>query len=417
MTIQIADKPVGPDLLDPKLHGHPEMIRQRADEAPPVFWSEKWRAWCVTGYPEAFAILKDSRFSLEYNMRKTEQTQDLSPEALELRRELYCGGLTHLNFDQGRSLLVMDPPEHTPYRRILQPFFLDREVAKFLPIIHGIVDRLINAWGTSDEIEFMNGLAYPLPVILFGDILGIPQELRHKFIDYDAFTNTRNTKSTLANVEDYRKAAAQGPAYSAKIDEVISAKRACPMHDIFSTLVTAQIDGKPIPDARVRAMVYLLNTGSVTTTTTLIGNCIYYFRHFGIWDRIRDNLDLLPQAIEESLRFDPPAPYVGREMAVDMELGGQMLKKGETVLIFFNAANRDVREFSDPSEFQIERSPNRHLSFGFGGSHFCLGAPFARQEALISVTEMMKRYPNLEVIGEPEHANAFGFSKLMLKLH
>jgi cytochrome P450 family 109 len=413
----MSAKPTGPDLLDPALHGRPQDIRARAEEAPPVFWSEKWRSWCVTGYAEAFEVMRDPRFSLEYNMRKTEQTQDLAPEALELRRELYCGGLTHLNFAEGRSLLVMDPPEHTPYRRMLQPFFTEGNASKFIPIIEGIVTRLLDEWQGLEEVEVMNGLAYKVPVLLFGDILGIPESLRHKFIDYGAFTETRNTKSTLASVDDYRKAAAQGPAYMKKIDEVIVAKRGCPAKDIFSTLVTAEVAGQPLSDAQVRAMVYLLNTGSQTTTTALIGNAVYYFLRFGLWDRIRTNPELLPKAIEETLRFDPPAHYVGRQLAVDLELGGQKLAKGETVLVFFNAANRDPKEFKEPSEFNIERHPNRHLSFGFGGVHFCMGAPFARKEAIISLTQLMARYPRMTLAGEPQRAHAFGFSSLPVRLN
>lgn len=415
VTAKALDRPSGPDLLDPGLHGRPERARALADDAPSVFWSEKWGVWFVTGYAEVFEALRDPVFSMVYNMEKREQTRDLSDEALALRREFYCGGLTHLDFSKGRSLLVMDPPEHTPYRKMLAPFFMDREVQKFRPIIGGIVDNLLQAVEGEREVEFMSAVAYPLPVHLFGDILGIPDQLRSKFIDYEAFTQSRNTKSTLASLDDYRKAAAQGPAYSAKIDEVVAAKRQCPAHDIFSVLSNGTVNGQSLSDEQVRAMVYLLNTGSQTTTTALIGNCVYYFKRHDVWDGIKADLSLLPAAIEEVLRIDPPAHYVGREMAEDFELGGQRVSKGETVLLFFNVANRDPAVFPDPDSFDITRKPNRHLSFGLGGAHFCLGAPFARLEALITITAMMERDWEFDLHGEPERANAFGLSKLLLR--
>lgn len=415
MTLTL-ERSSGPDLLDPTLHGKPWLARTRADEAAPVFWNAKWRAWCITGYPEMVEALRDPRFSIAYNERKTEQTQDLSEEALKLRREFYCGGLTHLMFGNGRSLLVMDAPEHTPFRRLLQPHFTEREVSKLEPAIETIVASLLDQWTDRTDVEIMSELAYPLPVLLFGDILGIPQELRAQFIDYSAFTESRNTKSTLTSLEDYKKAARQGPAFAAKIDATLEAKRKCPGHDILTTLIDGQINGEGMPEEQLRAMFYLLNTGSQTTTAALIGNCVYFFLHFGLWDRLRADPSLLPAAVEETLRFDPPASYVGREATEDFEFHGCQIKKGETVLLFFAPANRDPREFKSPDEFIHDRAPNRHFSFGIGSSHFCLGAPVARREAVMALRELMRRFPSMSLSGEPEHANAFGFAKLTVSL-
>jgi hypothetical protein len=405
----------GLDLLDRTFLGNPTLLAQRVHEHEPVYWNDKRRVWFVTGYPEIVAALKDRRFSIRYYERKIEQTQDLTEEALALRRQLYAGGLTNLNFGGGRSLLVMDAPEHTPYRMLLQPHFGERESERQRPIIEQIVSRLLDEWRDQDTVEVMSTLAYKLPVLLFGSILGIPEHLRAKFIDYDAFTESRATKSHLATLQDYRKAAAQGPAFAAKFGELVAEKRACPAHDILTTLTLGEVNGQPLPDAQRLAMIYLLYTGSHSTTTALIGNAVYYFLHFGLWSQLCTKPETLPQAIEEVLRFDPPTLYVGRELVEDAEFFGQHLRKGDTVLLYYVAANRDAREFPDPDTFNITRPRNRHLAFGLG-THFCLGSSFARLEALIALRQMMQRYPHLQLSGAPEHAHSFGFSQLSVRL-
>jgi cytochrome P450 family 109 len=413
-----STRPTGHDLLDPSTHGRPDLVRMLADESGPIYWSEKWRAWFVTGYRECFNVLRDPRFSATYNATKPIQTQDLSPEALSLLRESYCGGLTQFTFAGGRSLLVMDPPEHSQYRRLLMGHFTEKEAVKLMPRIQSIVDSLLDELKDADEVELMSRFAYKVPILLFGDILGIPESLRASFIDYEAFTTSRAAKSQFATTEDYRRVAAEGPAFRQKIDTIIEAKRQCPAEDIFSTLLTGKINGEAMSDNQLRAMIYLLNTASQTTTTALIGNSVYQFARHGLWKKFAEQPELLPNAIEEVLRFDPPSsPYFGRKVIADMEFEGQSLKAGETVLVFVGAANRDPKEFESPSEFMPTRSPNKHLGFGLGSAHFCLGASFARKEALVSLIELLERYPNLSLNGEAERAKSFGLAKLPVKLH
>ena len=405
---------IGPDLLDSELVGKPWLIRERAELGGPVYWSEKRRLWFVTGYPETGEALRDPRFSITQKLTKPEQTQDLSKEALELRRQLYAGGLTHLNFACGRSLLVMDPPEHTPYRALLQPYFLPNEVGRLEPTIERLVGKLLDSWEGQQRVDVMESLAYKLPILLFADILGIPENLRAGFHNYDAYNATRATKSNLATTEDYRAAASQGALYAQKFVEVISEKRACPAHDILSALITGTVNGVPLPEKQILAMIYLLNTGSQSTTTALIGNAIYFLLKFGHWEELRAEPSLLPGAIEEALRFSPPAVESGRMVTEDMDFYGQRLRKGDNVLFSYAAANRDPREFKEPKKFLVGRTPNRHLAFG-PGPHLCLGAPFARREALVVLRRALERFPELELDGEPEHANTFGFSRLYVR--
>jgi cytochrome P450 family 109 len=413
-----STRPSGHDLLDPSTHARPDLVRKLADESGPVYWSEKWRAWFVTGYQECFNVLRDQRFSVEYNARKPIQTQDLSAEALGLLREIYCGGLTQFTFAGGRSLLVMDAPEHTQYRRLLMRHFSEREAINLISRIEEIVNGLLDGWATEDEVELMSGFAYKLPILLFGDILGIPQELRSSFIDYRAFTESRAAKSQFATTEDYRRVASEGPVFREKIDTIIAAKRKCPADDIFSTLLTGKVNGEAMSETQLRSMIYMLNTASQTTTTSLIGNSVYQFQRFGLWQHLALHPELLPEAIEEVVRFDPPSsPYFGRQVTADLEFAGQQMEKGETALVFVGAANRDPKVFESPDDFVPNRNPNKHLGFGLGSAHFCLGASFARKEALVSLKELLKRYPNLTLSGEPERAKAFGFAQLPVKLH
>jgi len=404
--------------MDPTLHCRPERVRELADDSEPIFWSEKWRAWFVTGYQESLTVLKDQRFSVKYNEHKRINTQHLDTEALALLREFYCGGMTQFTFSGGRSLLVMDGSEHSDYRRLVMRHFTSREAIKLTPRIHKIVDDLLSEWEGKEQVELMNGFAYKIPILLFGDILGIPEHLRKSFIDYSAFTESRAAKSQFATTEDMRKVAAQGPDFLKKIDTIIDEKSRCPADDMVSTLLAGKVNGDSVGKDTLRAMIYMLNTASQTTTTALIGNSVYQFLRFGIWTKLAQNLEIVPAAIEEVLRFDPPSsPYFGREVVDDIDFHGQRMKKGETVLIFVGAANRDPRQFPEPSVFREDRDPNRHLGFGsLGGSHFCLGAPFARQESLIAITELMKRYPRMSIVPEPERAKSFGFSKLNVKL-
>jgi cytochrome P450 len=286
------------------------------------------------------------------------------------------------------SMISMDPPRHRQLRALATQAFTPRAVDALAPRIQSIVNELLDAVMASGRMDVIGDFGYPLPVIVIAELLGIPPADRARFKAWsDAIVSTSNTMgaSTMSNSQAQREMVEYFMG-------IIAQRRREPGADLISGLLAAQIDGQHLTTQELLGFCVLLLVAGNETTTNLLGNAMLCFTGKpDAWQRLRVDPALLPGAIEEVLRYLSPVQSMYRVAAHDVELGGQRIPANARVLAWIGSANRDEAQFSTPDEFDIMRSPNRHIAFGYG-IHYCLGAPLARLESKIALTAMLERF-------------------------
>jgi len=340
--------------------------------------------WLLLRHEDAAHALREPRFSADRRRAVLfQQNRALLPA--EILGEQ--GGF--------RTMLVMDPPDHTRVRGLVNKAFTPRRVASLRQHIEGIVDELLGAVKGRGAMDVIADFAAPLPAIVIAELLGVPRQ------DYPQFKAWSNDLISLAggmNREDAIGRFRRGlDALLGYLGEIISARRREPRDDLISALITAQEAHDALTDAELLATSNLLLLAGHETTTNLIGNgLLALLRHPAELERLRAEPALLRSAIEEMLRYDSPVQATVRIPVEEIELSGQRIAAGALVVVGIGAANRDPEVFPDPDRFDVARSENRHLSFGFG-SHFCLGAPLARLEAEIAFHRLLECFPHLRL--------------------
>jgi cytochrome P450 len=342
-------------------------------EISPVSHSQTKGIWSVFGYDDVQRTLSDhSNFS----------------------SALAMGGGGSMSNPLGASMISSDPPRHRQLRSLVTQAFTPRTVALLEPRIIAIVQDLLD--GVTGEFDLIDTLAYPLPVIVIAELLGIPQE------DRDLFKLWSD-----AIVVGPRAAGMAGRNPQQEMSEyflrLIQERQRHPgQQDLISGLLAAQNEeGQHLSIVDVLGFCVLLLVAGNETTTNLLGNAILCFDEDPLqWQQLRSQPEaLLGSAVEEVLRYRSPVQSMYRTTTATVELGSQIIPAGEPVIAWIGSANRDARQFPDPDRFDIQRSPNRHLAFGHG-IHFCLGAPLARLEARIALGELCKRFTKISRIRE-----------------
>jgi cytochrome P450 len=386
---------------------HPKhfWLRGRQPEKP-VEFDEEVGLWNVYGYPEVVQALSDPKtFS-----------SDL--------KAIYPGEFED-PFDDG-NLLQMDPPGHRELRNLVSHGFTPKIVADLEPRISRLTHELLDAVDGHDEIELVAALAYPLPVIVIAELLGVPSSDRDLF---KAWVDTMfSAKDQFSLKEDkYEEMARANQEMHVALQPMVDyftdharQRRVRPREDLLSKLVQARVDGEGLSDRQVVNFAILLLVAGHITTTLLLGNTVLCLdAHPEQAAKVRADRTLVPSAIEESLRLISPFPATARVTTTGVELGGQQVPKGQLLMVCGGAANRDDRQFTDPQTFDAARDPNPHLGFG-RGVHFCLGAPLARLEGRIVLNILLDRLPHLRL--DPASPPAFvpspdmsGVSRLPLR--
>ncbi|MFI5703413.1 cytochrome P450 [Streptomyces xanthochromogenes] len=303
-------------------------------------------------------------------------------------------------FTQG-NFVGMDPPEHRKLRALVSQAFTPRVVQGLEPRIEAVCDRLLNSVADQDRFDLVETLAYPLPIIVIAELLGIPAEEHRTFQDWASVLFGGDQLGEAPDMADLERAlAAIAPTVremnSYMLDHIRGC-RAAPGDDLTSRLIAAEVDGVRLTDQEMVGFVALLLVAGHITTTALLGNAVVTFdRHPDAAAALRKDPGRIPPAVEEVLRWLPPFPELGRRVTRPVVLGGHELPADSMVMAHLGAANRDPKRFEQSDVFLADRHPNPHLTFGHG-IHFCFGAPLARLEARIALNMMNERFRYLAI--------------------
>jgi cytochrome P450 len=322
-------------------------------ESQPIHYEPRYRGWQVFRYDEVVRVLSDyAVFSSDF------------------------GGQGLL----GSSLISVDPPRHRQLRNLVTQAFTPRAVTQLSGRITAIANDLLDRVIAAGRMDVIDDLAYPLPVIVIAEMLGIPQEDRKRFkIWSDAVVGASYPEGGNPQAE-----------MSAYFLNMIEQRRYEAKDDLISALLNAPIDGQHLNQQELLGFCVLLLVAGNETTTNLIGNALLCFdEHPEVMEQLRAEPTLIPGAIEEVLRYRSPVQFMYRQAIADFTLEGHNIRAGQEVLAWIGSANRDERQFPNPDVFDIKRTPNRHIAFGHG-IHFCIGAPLARLESKIVLTLMLE---------------------------
>ncbi len=333
-------------------------------------------AWLITGYEEARQALHDPR------LVKSDATQ------ANLGRDLLPPDVFAA---KNHQMLNHNPPDHTRLRRLVTAAFTRRRIEQLAPRIQQITDELLDAMAAATQVDLIDAFAYPLPLTVICELLGVPADRRTEFHTWSPIMVT----GVLAGPDVFVAAATAMVSY---LRELIEAKRAAPTDDLLSALVAVRDGEDRLSEDELTSMVFLLLVAGHETTVNLIGNGVLaLLTHPEQLALLRTQPDRLPAAVEELLRFDGPLQVATfRWTAEPVEIGGVTIPAGEIVVPGLLAANRDPACTAQPDALDITRTDNPHLTFGHG-IHHCLGAPLARLEGRIALGTLLARFPRLRL--------------------
>lgn len=382
--VEHADELIHRIMATPEGHADPYAHYRRLQAMAPVHRSGLDGNWYVSSFDAGRHILGDPRIGK--NDQIIVARHGVDPERIRLARRR-----------PRPSMLTVNPPEHTRLRGAAKGAFIPPAMAAVQPRIAAIVDERLDRLAALGEADVMAELAFPMPVTVVGEMVGVPEEDRAWF---------RPLMRTLVSSDSFKRSPEEleavkqaGDELEAYFVELIARRRREPGDDLLSFLI-GQADAGVLDEDELFATVTLLFFAGFLTTTNLIGNGLAaLFDHPGEQARLWDRPELAASAVEEIVRFDSPIQFVHRKVLEDLELEGQRLAAGDVVLILLAAANRDPARFADPDRFDIGRPDNLHLAFAWG-LHFCLGARLARMEGQLVFAGLVERFAKVEPAGE-----------------
>ena len=330
-----------------------------------IRYDERRAAWLVFRYADVEQVLLDvDHFSSQRTLKPDGSVDEVA----------------------GAGMLGTDPPRHRHLRSLVVQAFTQKRVAQLEPRIRAIATQLLDEMAQADTLDLVTAFAYPLPVMVIGELLGVPA--------HEALQFRRWSIDFVGN--DYELRMQTARAISGYFDALITERTQRPRQDLISELLNAEVNGERMTRSELIGACLLLLIAGHETTATLIGNAMWCFdEHPEAWQQVLADPALLPGAIEEVLRFRSVVHYLPRVVKQDMRFLDQDLEAGDLMLPMFAAATLDPEQFPDPDRFDIRRTPNRHLGFGFG-IHLCLGATLARLEARVGLGQLMARFPRAQ---------------------
>ena len=392
------------DFSEPAIQADPYPVYQQLRDETPVVWNAPTNSWLVSRYDDIVTLLNDPRIS----SARVDATFRVLPE--DVQRELEP--LRHI---LSQRMLLTDPPTHTRLKNLVMPAFAARMSERRRERIQAICDGFIDRLTSTDTLDVMRDFATPLPGWVTGDVLGVPVERQQQFSDWshDQVRVYDRLGALHDRVAVMRQGQASMLAMKAYLEEIIEQRRHEPGEDVITSLVQAEEAGDRLTSDEMIAMVVAILVGGNNSTAHLIGNAILtLLRHPDALARLRDDPSLIRPAVEEIMRFESPVQSTSRVAKEPIELAGQTIEPGSNIHVLLASGNRDDAQFPDPGQFQIERSPNRHLTFAHG-PHYCLGTSLARTITQTAVLTLIIRFPNLTLATDtPEWNDGFSFRSL-----
>lgn len=335
--------------------------------------------WIVTAYEEARQVLSDHRrFVKDYN-NTLPPTMRPEPNMNDLYYFLY------------HNMLSVDGDDHARLRTLVSKAFTNRHVQALTPHIQHIADNLIDAFPAEGKVDLVDAYAFPLPIIVIAELLGIPAADRKRFRVWSHAFIGDDTGG------DYVQ---EMMAFVQYIRDVVADRRDNPQDDLISALTQAEEAGDRLSTPELYSMIALLIVAGHETTVNLIANgTLALLQNPAQMTLLKKNPDLIEPAIEEFLRYDGPVERATQRYAAeDVEIGGQQIRRGSSIIVILGAASHDPAQFERADQLDITRESNRHMGFGYG-VHYCLGAPLARLEGRIAINTLMQRVHGLELVG------------------
>lgn len=347
-------------------------LRQHA----PVYQVPGTSFWAVSRYEDVFSILKNPQVfsSATFFAALTGDLNPFSPEA--------------------PAMISMDPPSHTRLRKLVNRAFTPRRVASLEARLRAVAQQLLGQMAAEETCDLVRDLAIPLPVIVIAELLGVPPERRHDFRRWtDAILRAAN--GAAVSQEEGVEIRQIFVEFRAYFQAAIVAYRQEPRDNLLSDLVRAEEENQTLTGEEILSLALLVLLGGSETTTNLIGSAVMaLLANPQTMAQVRANPALVPNVLEETLRYEAPIQWFPRQAMQEVQIAGTTLPAGSMVMAMFGSANHDERKFPDPERFDIMRNPEGHLTFGFG-NHFCLGAQLARLEAKVALEGLLARFPHL----------------------
>jgi pimeloyl-[acyl-carrier protein] synthase len=373
-------------LLDPAVLANPYPLFHRLRREDPVHWDPFLHAWIVTRYPDVLEVLHT------YAAHRTPTPEQLSSIGL--------AQLAPLAQLMVKQMLFMDGAAHTRLRALASQAFTPARIEILRAHIQEIVDRLLDDAGSRGAMDVIADFAEPLPAIVTAEMLGLPVEDRHRLKAWSA-----NFAEMLGNFQhnpDHASRMLQTvESMTAYFREAVREIKTHPRDGLINSLLRAEVNGDRLTEEEVAANAIITMVGGQETTTNLIGNGVLtLLRYPEEMKRLRENPSLTASAVEEMLRFESPSQHTARLAPSDRMLGGKQIRKRQAVIAVMAAANRDPEKFPEPDRFDIARTDNRHVAFGYA-AHFCFGAPLARLEGQIAFAKLLQRLANIRL--EPQN--------------
>ena len=353
--------------------------------------------WVLTRHADCLELLRSKASSSD----GTNIAPDAQPDGLGRQRGR--GQVTDemaQAMDDNRPFLFRDPPEHTKMRGLVSKAFTPRMVEGLRPRIEVLVDELLDAAFERGDIDIVRDFAYPLPIQVICEMLGIPEDDRDRFSGWSAVLARGLDPEFLQPEGALEERMSVVGAFSEYFFGLMEERRRAPGDDLLSQLALAEEAGEVLTEGQMLSTaILLLVAGHETTVNLISGGVLALINHPDQLARWRDDPSLTPRAVEELLRFVSPVQLTGRALLDDIELSGTTVPKGHYVLSVIASANRDPAAFGDPEGLDLSRAENRHLGFGFG-LHHCLGAPLARLETAIALPRLLERTGSLEPLSD-----------------
>jgi cytochrome P450 len=371
--------------LNPSFREDPHAILGALRTAHPVMRDEMAGSWFISRYEDVRGVLTD--LTLWRDPHRAEPAAVLTRRIIEQSGERQEG-------DGGMSILLMDDPDHARIRNPLAQALYKR-VAKSRGDVERIVDAVLDKVDGRETFDLMAGFALPIPIDVIASILGVDHERLPEFRDWsEGVIQSLNPLRTPQQTEHMQRASAALGEY---MTAHLASRRAKPQDDLVSDMAALQAAGAPLTDAEVITNLSALLVAGNLTTTDLIGNAVRIFlTNPEELAKLKADPGLVPAAVEETLRFEPPVDITGRIASREMELGGCPIHATQSMSLSLRGANRDPEVFEHPDRFDITRKKSPHVAFG-GGAHICIGAPLARLEAQVALARLFTRFPNLRL--------------------